>query len=54
MNTLRNTLEAIDIDPKRLQVVEVPQGQAAKFTAATKSFMDEIKFLGPLMARSSQ
>ena len=54
MNSLKTTLEAIDIDPKRLQVVEVPQGQAAKFTAATKSFMDEIKGLGPLMARSSK
>jgi coenzyme F420-reducing hydrogenase delta subunit len=50
MKALANTLERVDIDPKRLQVVEVPQGNPAKFTASAKSFMDEIRALGPLMA----
>jgi hypothetical protein len=32
----------------------VPQGNAKKFTDTTKVFMDEIRALGPLMARSEQ
>jgi coenzyme F420-reducing hydrogenase delta subunit/NAD-dependent dihydropyrimidine dehydrogenase PreA subunit len=54
MQALKNTLGKIDIDPKRIQVAEVPPGNPAKFTAAAKSFMDEIKGLGPLVARRTQ
>jgi len=48
MKNLTKILERIDIDPKRLQVVEVPQGNEAKFKESTKKFMDEIRALGPL------
>jgi len=48
MKALTHTLERVDIDPKRLQVVEVPQGNPGKFTESTKNFMNEIRALGPL------
>ncbi len=48
MKALTSTLERLDIDAKRIQVVEVPQGNPQKFTAATKGFIDEVKALGPL------
>lgn len=50
MKVLTNALERVDIDPKRLQVVEVPQGNPAKFTSSAKTFIDEIRTLGPLVA----
>jgi coenzyme F420-reducing hydrogenase delta subunit/Pyruvate/2-oxoacid:ferredoxin oxidoreductase delta subunit len=49
MKTLTNTLERIDISPKRLQVVEVPQGNPKKFTDSAQVFMDEIRGLGPIV-----
>jgi coenzyme F420-reducing hydrogenase delta subunit/NAD-dependent dihydropyrimidine dehydrogenase PreA subunit len=49
MKSLTKTLERIGIDPKRLQVVEVPQGNVKKFTEAANSFIEEIRVLGPLM-----
>ena len=48
MKNLAKIMERIDIDPKRLQVVEVPQGNEAKFTEATKKFMEDIRAMGPL------
>ena len=49
MKALTNTLERVDIDPKRLQVVEVPQGNPGKFTESAKNFMNEIRPLGPIV-----
>ncbi|MDR0311155.1 MAG: hydrogenase iron-sulfur subunit [Acidobacteriota bacterium] len=51
---LTESLKNIGIDPNRVKVVEVPPKEAGKFTAETKSFMEEIKSLGPLMARSAR
>jgi coenzyme F420-reducing hydrogenase delta subunit len=49
MKALTSTLERVDIDPKRLQVVEVPQGNPGKFTESAKSFISEIRNLGPIV-----
>jgi len=49
MKALTSTLERVDIDPKRLQVVEVPQGNPGKFTESAKNFMNEIRPLGPIV-----
>jgi coenzyme F420-reducing hydrogenase delta subunit len=48
MKNLTKIMERIDIDPKRLQVVEVPQGNVKKFNDSAKQFMDEIRALGPM------
>jgi coenzyme F420-reducing hydrogenase delta subunit len=49
MKSLTSSLERLDIDPKRLQVVEVPQGNPAKFTSAANAFMNDIRTIGPLV-----
>jgi coenzyme F420-reducing hydrogenase delta subunit/Pyruvate/2-oxoacid:ferredoxin oxidoreductase delta subunit len=49
MKALTSSLERLDIDPKRLQVVEVPQGNPAKFTSAANDFMKDIRSIGPLV-----
>jgi coenzyme F420-reducing hydrogenase delta subunit/NAD-dependent dihydropyrimidine dehydrogenase PreA subunit len=54
MRAIVSTLEQIDIDPKRVQVAEVSQGNPRQFTDVTKKFMDEIKDLGPLQAWSER
>jgi coenzyme F420-reducing hydrogenase delta subunit len=48
MKNLTKIMERIDIDPKRVQVVEVPQGDEAKFLESTSTFMDDIRAIGPL------
>ena len=52
MDSLKTSLERLDMDPKRIQIAEVPQGNPKMFTDAAKKFIDEIKGLGPLFARS--
>ena len=52
MKHLIESLESVGIDKKRVKVEEVSPKDAKKFTTATKSFMDEIKKIGPLMAES--
>ena len=49
MKALTNSLERLGIDPKRLQVVEVPQGNPVKFTSVTNEFMKDIREIGPLV-----
>jgi coenzyme F420-reducing hydrogenase delta subunit/NAD-dependent dihydropyrimidine dehydrogenase PreA subunit len=49
MKALTSSLERLDIDPKRLQVVEVPQGNPAKFTSAANDFIKDIRKIGPLV-----
>ena len=51
MKALTNTLERVDIDPKRLQVVEVPQGNPGKFTESAKNFMSLPSDNGGRLAR---
>jgi coenzyme F420-reducing hydrogenase delta subunit len=48
MKILTDSLERLDIDPKRLQVVEVPQGNPEKLKEAANSFLGEIGEIGPL------
>ena len=47
LKSLTDTLARVDIDPKRLQIVEVAQGNQKQFTDAADKFMEEIKALGP-------
>jgi coenzyme F420-reducing hydrogenase delta subunit/Fe-S-cluster-containing hydrogenase component 2 len=54
IKSLKGMLEIIDIDPGRIQVAEVPQGNPKIFTDTAKGFMEEIRALGPLLARSEQ
>jgi coenzyme F420-reducing hydrogenase delta subunit/NAD-dependent dihydropyrimidine dehydrogenase PreA subunit len=54
MQALQNTLGHMDIDPKRIQVAEVPQGNPKKFTETAKGFIEGIRTLGPLFARSER
>ncbi len=49
MKALTSSLERLDINPKRLQVVEVPPGNPGQFTNATKAFMEDIRSIGPLV-----
>ena len=48
MKNLTKILERIDIDPKRVQVVEIPQGNEAKFVESSNKFIEDIRALGPL------
>ena len=54
MEILTESLKTTGIDPNRIKVVEVPPKDAGKFTAATKSFMEEIKAMGPWMAEKTR
>ena len=49
MKSLMSSLERMDIDPKRIQVAEVPQGNPKKFTDTATGFIDGIRGLGPLL-----
>ena len=49
MARLTSLLKNIGIDPGRVKVAEIPPKDTGKFTAVTKSFMEEIRPLGPLM-----
>jgi coenzyme F420-reducing hydrogenase delta subunit len=54
MNVLTSSLGKVGIDPKRIQVMEVPQGNPQKFVEVATTFMKDIKALGPLLARIDQ
>jgi coenzyme F420-reducing hydrogenase delta subunit/NAD-dependent dihydropyrimidine dehydrogenase PreA subunit len=54
MHVLTDSLGKIGIDHKRIQVVEVPQGNPKKFSEVATNFMKELRPLGPLMARRDQ
>ena len=49
IKSLISSLERMGVDPKRIQVAEVPQGNPGKFSETTKKFIDEIRGLGPLL-----
>ncbi len=48
MKSIISTLERLGIEPRRIQVAEVPQGNTKKFTDTANSFIEEIRTLGPL------
>lgn len=48
IGALLKTLEQIGIDPRRVQISEVAQGNTKLFSDTTQRFMDEIRRLGPL------
>jgi len=50
IKSLNGTLEKIGIDPKRIQVLEVPQGNQKKFADTVKVFMDQTRAMGPLLS----
>ena len=54
MEMLTGSLKNAGIDPCRIKVVEVPPKDTGKFTAATKSFMEEINAMGPLTTGSAR
>ncbi|MEX1315370.1 MAG: hydrogenase iron-sulfur subunit, partial [Desulfotignum sp.] len=48
VETLRSTLERINIDPERLQVVETPAGDKTLFQAQIDTFIDQLNSMGPI------
>jgi len=48
MKALTHSLERLDIDPKRLQVVEVPR-EIRRNSPARRRFMKDIRSIGPLV-----
>jgi coenzyme F420-reducing hydrogenase delta subunit len=48
IDALQAWLGRIGVDPRRLQVQEVPKGDPAAQSAAMAAFMDELRGLGPL------
>ena len=54
VKSLKGILEKMSIDPKRIHIEEVSQGNQKKFTETAKGFIDEIRSLGPLFSGSEQ
>jgi coenzyme F420-reducing hydrogenase delta subunit/heterodisulfide reductase subunit C len=52
LEALLKPLAAIGVDPGRVQVAEVAQGNPRKFLEATQAFMKDVRALGPLLVRS--
>jgi len=50
ISALLKTLEQIGIDPRRIQISEVAQGNMKLFSDTRQQFMDEIRRLGPMQA----
>jgi coenzyme F420-reducing hydrogenase delta subunit len=48
VESLRSTLERINIDPERLQVVETAAGDKTLFQAQIDTFIDQLNTLGPI------
>ena len=48
VESLRSTLERVDIDPARLQVVEIPAGDKTLFQAEIDTFIDRLNSMGPI------
>lgn len=45
---LQSILKSLDIDPERLQVVEIPNGDKTLFQAEIDTFIDRLNALGPI------
>lgn len=48
VESLRSTMERVDIDPARLQVVEIPAGDKTLFQAEIDTFIDRLNSMGPI------
>lgn len=48
VESLRSTLERVNIDPERLQVVETPAGDKTLFQAQIDTFIDQLNSMGPI------
>lgn len=48
VESLRSTLERVNIDPERLQVVETPAGDKTLFQAQIDTFIDRLNSMGPI------
>jgi len=49
VNYLRSLLETMDIDPDRIQLVQIAHGDKSGFQEAIDTFMERINALGPLI-----
>jgi len=45
---LQSILKSLDIDPERLQIVEIPNGDKTLFQAEIDTFIDRLNALGPI------
>ena len=48
VENLRSTLKRIDIDPERIQLVQIPAGDKTLFQAEIDTFVDALNKLGPI------
>ena len=48
VESLRSTMERVDIDPARLQVVEIPAGDKTLFQAEIDTFIDRLNSMGSI------
>jgi coenzyme F420-reducing hydrogenase delta subunit/heterodisulfide reductase subunit C len=48
IGSLKKTFEAIDIDPERIQLVQIPAGDKALFQAEIDTFIDNLNKMGPI------
>ncbi|WP_300462253.1 hydrogenase iron-sulfur subunit [Desulfobacula sp.] len=48
IETLRNTFKSIDINPERIQLVQIPAGDKTLFQAEIDTFIDTLNQLGPI------
>ncbi|HAR96793.1 MAG TPA: hypothetical protein DCR97_12655 [Deltaproteobacteria bacterium] len=51
MQSLKSSREKIETGSKRIRVAEVPRGNPKIFTDIAKGFMEDIRLLGPLLAK---
>ncbi len=48
VESLRNTIKRIGIDPERVQLVQIPAGDKALFQAQIDTFVDKLNKIGPI------
>jgi coenzyme F420-reducing hydrogenase delta subunit/heterodisulfide reductase subunit C len=48
IESLKNTFKSIDIDPERIQIVQIPAGDKALFQAQIDTFVDKLNKMGPI------
>ncbi|MCP4021816.1 MAG: hydrogenase iron-sulfur subunit, partial [Desulfobacteraceae bacterium] len=48
VTALKTTLEKVDINPERIQIVEIPAGDKTMFQAEIDTFIDNLNGLGPI------
>jgi coenzyme F420-reducing hydrogenase delta subunit len=46
--SLKNTLDTIDINPERVNLVQISSGDKASFQAEIDAFVDHLHQLGPI------